>query len=54
VARVKQAFQRPRPSLFHEIATLHSYSFPSGHAMASAVIALAASISPSAGSATPR
>ncbi len=35
---LKQAFQRPRPSLFHEIATLHSYSFPSGHAMASAAV----------------
>jgi membrane-associated phospholipid phosphatase len=35
---LKQAFQRPRPSLFHEIAALHSYSFPSGHAMASAAI----------------
>jgi undecaprenyl-diphosphatase len=35
---LKHAFQRPRPSLFHEIATLHSYSFPSGHAMASAAV----------------
>jgi undecaprenyl-diphosphatase len=35
---LKQTFQRPRPSLFHEIATLHSYSFPSGHAMASAAV----------------
>jgi undecaprenyl-diphosphatase len=35
---LKEAFQRPRPSLFHEIATLHSYSFPSGHAMTSAAV----------------
>ena len=35
---LKHAFQRPRPSLFHEIATLHSYSFPSGHAMGSAAV----------------
>jgi len=35
---LKEIFQRPRPSLFQEIATLHSYSFPSGHAMASAAV----------------
>jgi membrane-associated phospholipid phosphatase len=35
---LKHTFQRPRPSLFHEIATLHSYSFPSGHAMGSAAV----------------
>jgi membrane protein DedA with SNARE-associated domain/membrane-associated phospholipid phosphatase len=35
---LKQAFERPRPSLFTEIATLHSYSFPSGHAMSAAAI----------------
>src|SRR5712671_4691667 len=35
---LKEAFQRPRPSLFQEIATLHSYGFPSGHAMASAAV----------------
>jgi len=35
---LKEFFQRPRPSLFQEIATLHSYSFPSGHAMASAAV----------------
>jgi undecaprenyl-diphosphatase len=35
---LKELFQRPRPSLFQEIATLHSYSFPSGHAMTSAAV----------------
>jgi undecaprenyl-diphosphatase len=35
---LKETFQRARPSLFTEIATLHSYSFPSGHAMSSAAI----------------
>jgi len=35
---LKEAFQRARPSLFTEVATLHSYSFPSGHAMASAAV----------------
>jgi undecaprenyl-diphosphatase len=35
---LKEIFQRPRPTLFQEIATLHSYSFPSGHAMASAAV----------------
>jgi len=35
---LKEAFQRARPSLFREVATLHSYSFPSGHAMASAAV----------------
>jgi membrane-associated phospholipid phosphatase len=35
---LKEAFQRARPSLFTEGATLHSYSFPSGHAMASAAV----------------
>ena len=35
---LKQLFERPRPNLFEEIATLHSYSFPSGHAMAAAAI----------------
>lgn len=31
---LKNIFDRPRPTMFEEIATLHSYSFPSGHAMA--------------------
>lgn len=35
---LKHAFKRLRPDLFEEIATLHSYSFPSGHAMAAASI----------------
>jgi undecaprenyl-diphosphatase len=35
---LKHLFGRPRPNLFQEIATLHSYSFPSGHAMAAAAI----------------
>ena len=35
---LKEAFQRIRPSLFEEVATLHSYSFPSGHSMASAAV----------------
>jgi membrane-associated phospholipid phosphatase len=35
---LKHTFERPRPTLFQEIETLHSYSFPSGHAMAAAAI----------------
>ena len=35
---LKHAFERTRPDLFTEIATLHSYSFPSGHAMGAAAI----------------
>lgn len=35
---LKTLFERSRPDLFVEIATLHSYSFPSGHAMAAASI----------------
>lgn len=35
---LKDAFARTRPDLFQEIATLHSYSFPSGHAMAATAI----------------
>jgi undecaprenyl-diphosphatase len=35
---LKHTFERARPTLFQEIATLHSYSFPSGHAMAAAAI----------------
>jgi undecaprenyl-diphosphatase len=34
----KLSFQRARPSLFVEVETLHSYSFPSGHAMATVSI----------------
>jgi undecaprenyl-diphosphatase len=37
-AVLKKIFERPRPTLFQGIATLHSYSFPSGHAMAAASI----------------
>lgn len=33
---LKGTFERARPTLFQEIATLHSYSFPSGHSMAAA------------------
>ena len=33
-AVLKNTFGRARPTLFQEIDTLHSYSFPSGHAMA--------------------
>ena len=35
---LKHTYERPRPTLFQEIATLHSYSFPSGHAMAAAAV----------------
>ena len=35
---LKHTFERPRPTLFQEIETLHSYSFPSGHAMAAAAV----------------
>lgn len=35
---LKTLFQRERPTLFQEIATLHSYSFPSGHTMAATAI----------------
>lgn len=35
---LKHAFERARPNLFTEIATLHTYSFPSGHSMGSAAI----------------
>ncbi len=31
---LKRMFGRARPTLFQEIDTLHSYSFPSGHSMA--------------------
>lgn len=35
---LKHLFERSRPDLFEEIATLHTYSFPSGHAMAAVAI----------------
>jgi membrane-associated phospholipid phosphatase len=35
---LKHLFERPRPDLFSEIAALHTYSFPSGHAMAAVAI----------------
>lgn len=35
---LKHTFERARPTLFQEIETLHSYSFPSGHAMAAAAV----------------
>jgi undecaprenyl-diphosphatase len=35
---LKLTFQRTRPSLFVEIVTLHSYSFPSGHSMSAAAV----------------
>ena len=30
---LKSIFDRPRPTIFEDFASLHSYSFPSGHAM---------------------
>jgi len=35
---LKHLVARPRPTLFEEIATLHTYSFPSGHAMTGAAV----------------
>jgi hypothetical protein len=35
---IKEIFKRARPTLFEEIETLHSYSFPSGHAMSAAAV----------------
>ena len=35
---LKNIFRRPRPTLFFEIARPNSFSFPSGHAMASTAI----------------
>jgi membrane-associated phospholipid phosphatase len=35
---LKSLVGRSRPDLFHEIATLHTYSFPSGHAMTGAAV----------------
>lgn len=38
---LKMLFQRNRPALWESIVTEHSYSFPSGHAMASSALAFA-------------
>ncbi len=38
-AILKAAFHRDRPSLWNQVLVEHSFSFPSGHAMASAAIA---------------
>jgi len=35
---LKELFKRERPTLFEEIERLHSYSFPSGHAMSAAAV----------------
>ncbi|MEO7092350.1 MAG: phosphatase PAP2 family protein [Polyangiales bacterium] len=35
---IKELFKRARPTLFEEMETLHSYSFPSGHAMSAAAV----------------
>jgi undecaprenyl-diphosphatase len=35
---LKNLVGRARPDLLHEIATLHTYSFPSGHAMTGAAV----------------
>ena len=35
---IKHLVARARPNLFEEIATLHTYSFPSGHAMTGAAV----------------
>jgi membrane-associated phospholipid phosphatase len=37
---LKLVFQRDRPALWEPLVTEHSYSFPSGHAMASSALAL--------------
>lgn len=37
---IKQLFERPRPELWERLVTETSYSFPSGHATASAALAL--------------
>lgn len=37
----KQFFQRDRPTLWESIAPEHTFSFPSGHAMGSATLAMA-------------
>ena len=36
----KQFFQRDRPALWESIAPEHTFSFPSGHAMGSATLAM--------------
>lgn len=38
---LKAFFERPRPDLWDRLVVEHSYSFPSGHAMASAALGLA-------------
>ena len=38
---LKAIFERPRPDLWDRLVVEHSYSFPSGHAMASAALGLA-------------
>lgn len=40
----KLAFERPRPVVFAPLADLSTYSYPSGHAMASATLALALAV----------
>ncbi|WP_447941119.1 phosphatase PAP2 family protein [Pseudoxanthomonas mexicana] len=37
---IKQFFQRDRPALWESIAPEHTFSFPSGHAMGSATLAM--------------
>ncbi|MDN5275638.1 MAG: phosphoesterase, PA-phosphatase-like protein [Candidatus Saccharibacteria bacterium] len=37
---LKFIFERPRPNLWHQLVVEHSFSFPSGHAMASSALAL--------------
>ncbi len=40
----KLAFERPRPTVFEPLVAVSSYSYPSGHAMASAGLALAVAV----------
>lgn len=35
---LKRYFERPRPTLFHEVALPESFSFPSGHAMSAMAV----------------